>query len=82
MQNTTTATWPQGVIARYLTKAAEITGDPTITVDVTETEYDVRAECRGCGEDRTNIPPYASVTVTPWAQEHAETCRALPRPTA
>lgn len=77
MQNTA---WPTGVIARYLTKAAEITSDPTITVDITETDHEVRAECRGCGRDHSNAACYANVTVIPWAEKHAETCRALPRP--
>ncbi|MFI0914333.1 hypothetical protein [Streptomyces abikoensis] len=74
------AVWPEGVIARHLTKAAEITGDPTITVDVTETGDKVRAACRGCGADHLNSIAYSRMTVEPWAQDHAESCRALPRP--
>ncbi|MEU1778131.1 hypothetical protein ABZ545_01435 [Streptomyces abikoensis] len=74
------AVWPEGVIARHLTKAAEITGDSTITVDVTETGDEVRAVCRGCGADRLNSIAYSNVTVVPWARAHAESCRALPRP--
>lgn len=75
--------WPAGVIVRHLTKAAEILGED-ITVDVATTDDDGRATatCRGCGSERFNEAIYASVTVLPWAIDHAATCRAMPRPTA
>ncbi|KOU30197.1 hypothetical protein ADK53_28685 [Streptomyces sp. WM6373] len=73
--------WPAGVVARYLTKAAEILGED-ITVDVAEAGGRATATCRGCGSECRNDLMYANVTVLPWAIEHAETCRAMPRPTA
>ncbi|MFE9844713.1 hypothetical protein [Streptomyces goshikiensis] len=93
--------WPEGVIARYLTKAAEILGED-ITVDVidhrdpTPQNEGYRPACGGCGR-RSNFD-YAVVSALlktecvtaaaaeraarDWAQSHAETCRAMPRPTA
>ncbi|QNP64463.1 hypothetical protein [Streptomyces genisteinicus] len=63
--------------ARYLTRAAEITGDHEITVDATFTRNGHHtAECRGCG-DTYSIYLYDSKT-REWAQQHAETCRAMP----
>lgn len=77
--------WPEGVVARYLTKAAEITGDFSLTVDLFDRIRPPRgpdktaAVCRGCGLDCTN---YYESSVRSWAQAHAETCRAMPHPTA
>ncbi|MEU6597884.1 hypothetical protein [Streptomyces flaveolus] len=69
------APWPDGVIARYLTVAGAI-------VDVTGEDHDVDGICHGC-EGTPGKSGYVSrsldVTRT-WAQRHAETCRALPRP--
>ena len=73
--------WPEGVIARYLTLAAEITGDQ-ITVDIEETEAGFTATCRGCGDSHRNPIVFAASGVTPWAQAHAEKCRAMRRPGA
>ncbi|MER7507050.1 hypothetical protein ABTX82_01675 [Streptomyces lavendulae] len=73
-------TWPEGVVARYLTKAAEILGED-ITVDVAEGDGYATATCKGCGSDHRNERVYANVTVLPWAIDHAATCRAMPRPT-
>ncbi|MFJ9037962.1 hypothetical protein ACIRF8_15385 [Streptomyces sp. NPDC102406] len=81
MGNIKTA-WPENVIARHLTKAAEIIGDPELTVDVSVGERLIKAACRGCGRDHENERQYASVTVLPWATAHAEQCRALPKPEA
>lgn len=75
-------TWPAGVIARYLTLAAEITGDPTTTVDIEETERGFTATCRGCGSPHRNPIINSASGVTPWAQGHAEKCRAMARPNA
>jgi hypothetical protein len=86
-------TWPEGVIARYLTKAAEILGDD-ITVDVAETEAGYQARCRGCQyvsfdytseyafsvvAERVLARP-ADLLASDCAQAHAEKCRAMPRP--
>ncbi|WP_406367228.1 hypothetical protein [Streptomyces sp. NBC_01546] len=77
---TSTTAWPASVIARYLTKAAEILSDPDATVDVRKNrDFGHSYDCRGCGVggssgDVTSI--HAS------AQTHAESCRAIPRPTA
>lgn len=85
--------WPAGVIARYLTKAAEILGDD-ITVDVAETEQGYQARCRGCQytsfdytseyalrvvDERAYARP-TDLLAGDWAQSHAEKCRAMPRP--
>ncbi|BFP50149.1 hypothetical protein KCMC57_65170 (plasmid) [Kitasatospora sp. CMC57] len=73
----TTTTWPEGVIARYLTVSGVALANPDITVDLTKDGG--TAECRGCGDDWAN-PAYPT-TVRQWAQSHAETCRAIPNPT-
>ncbi|MFF9691032.1 hypothetical protein [Streptomyces sp. NPDC014623] len=78
--------WPAGVIARYLTDAGKALADPTITVDLSE---DPECSgvlgggvCRGC-ESTFDASGYVGRdlrTGRHWAQEHAETCRALPKP--
>ncbi|MFB6934367.1 hypothetical protein [Streptomyces chartreusis] len=73
--------WPEGVIARYLTHAAELLPDPELTVDVAKGTEKSTATCRGC-EDRFSMWEYETGAVKQWAQQHAEKCRALPRPTA
>ncbi|WP_327738428.1 hypothetical protein OG749_36200 [Streptomyces nojiriensis] len=87
------AAWPAGVIARYLTKAAEILGED-ITVNVFETKDGHQAHCRGCRCNSFDYTPEYVLTVVDgracarptdlqacdWAQAHAETCRAMPRP--
>ncbi|MFD3820162.1 hypothetical protein ACFWRZ_34310 [Streptomyces rubiginosohelvolus] len=83
MTRTQTA-WPTGVIARYLTDAGKALADPTITVDLTEDPEDGSSlgVCRGC-ETTFEDSRYLSRdldTGRHWAQEHAETCRALPKP--
>ncbi|MEU3060198.1 hypothetical protein [Streptomyces subrutilus] len=76
---TSQTAWPTGVIARYLTKAAEITGDHEATVDVRQNrDYGHSYDCRGCGGGSTSGDIRA---IYAGAQEHAETCRAIPRPT-
>ncbi|WP_051698506.1 hypothetical protein [Streptomyces albus] len=70
--------WPEGVIARYLTVGGA-------TVDVTDTGESPEAVCGGCPQTFTRNSRYISGsldTVHRWAQEHAEKCRALPRPEA
>lgn len=57
-------TWPEGVIARYLTLAGEALRDPNLSVVITETGprddeylYTTVARCAGCGDDdRTAWP--------------------------
>ncbi|GHJ18873.1 hypothetical protein [Streptomyces albus] len=70
--------WPEGVIARYLTVGGA-------KVDVTDTDEHPEAVCGGCPQTFTRNSRYISGsldTVHRWAQEHAEKCRALPRPEA
>lgn len=74
------AAWPEGVIARHLTRAAEILRDPEATVDVVDRNGEAVATCRGCGWKNTNYSYYLNTTVAPAAARHAETCRALPGP--
>lgn len=71
--------WPEGVIARYLTVAqatVDIRHDSGVRI--------TRALCTGCGsseaEDYADGPGWADHAVRKWAQKHAESCRALPRP--
>ncbi|MFG3046273.1 hypothetical protein ACGFZR_15255 [Streptomyces sp. NPDC048241] len=87
---TSTATWPEGVIARYLTKAAEISGQ-SITVDTAEESDQLVSTCGGCGTQHVDsfdpmcegirMENYARDGARMWAQSHAGNCRALPRPT-
>lgn len=76
-----TTAWPEGVIARYLTHAAELLHDLELTVDVIQGSEKSSAICRGCG-DLWSTWQYETGAVKNWAQQHAEKCRALPRPTA
>ena len=75
------ALWPEGVIDRYVTYAAELLQDANVTVDVSTEDLRTTGRCRGCGTSWGNYSCYEH-TVKKWAQEHAEKCRALPRPTA
>ncbi|GGZ82708.1 hypothetical protein [Streptomyces rubiginosohelvolus] len=78
--------WPENVIARYLADAGKALADPTITVDLSEdpdTISGVLGVCRGCGSTLANSSYYGHpdlITGRHWAQEHAETCRAIPKP--
>lgn len=72
-------TWPEGVIARYLTKAAELTGNPEITVDLTKDGIGLAAKCRGCGGEWSN---FWAPSVREKSQAHAEACRAIANPNA
>ncbi|MBB1252912.1 hypothetical protein H3146_05960 [Streptomyces sp. OF3] len=85
-------TWPKGVIARYLTvggATVDITHD-SLTADDTRPNVTC-AQCSGCSaytncewESRAdrfdNGSSWADSDARAWAQEHAERCRALPRP--
>ncbi|MFL4947510.1 hypothetical protein ACJ6WE_09070 [Streptomyces sp. MMS24-I31] len=93
-QTTQTAvTWPEGVIARYLTDAGKAIGDPTVTVDLIEKDDSVLARCTVCPDSEADFSfdpmctgaratGWATKQAATWAQAHAEVCRALPRPTA
>ncbi|ETK36095.1 hypothetical protein [Microbispora sp. ATCC PTA-5024] len=76
-----TTAWPEGVIARYLT-----VGGATV---------DIRVEKDDCGEGDDHVAACTGCTSTfgssksdwnlqfmvrPWAQSHAEKCRAMPKP--
>lgn len=79
-------TWPEGVIARYLTVAGQALTDPPITVDIThhsdEDGWAVTGRCRACHGtlDDSSYIDRDHDTAKHWAQEHAEKCRALPKP--
>jgi len=105
-------TWPEGVIARYLTAAGVALADPALAVDITvdavpslhPQTYEVqpglldmsgRITCSGCGTtaetyggneyyeaNREDMTRFLADRSRPAAQSHAETCRAMPRPTA
>lgn len=85
-----TATWPDGVVGRYLTTAGVSLCDPTITVDISllpsRSEDAAAARCTGCTETREFDTYYGTDRNTQdarkWAQAHAETCRAIPNPNA
>lgn len=85
-------TWPEGVIARYLT-----VGGATVDITYTSGTGNITATCTGerCpGGKRVDTegltrdtPEQEAARVEEWlptalryAQDHAETCRALPRP--
>lgn len=75
-------TWPEGVIARYLTVAGQALNDRSITVDVTN-DGRADARCAGCPETFVEDSPYISGSLNyahHWAQDHAEKCRGLPKP--
>ncbi|MFC8703400.1 hypothetical protein ACJBCE_09455 [Streptomyces sp. NBUL23] len=64
------------VIARFLTLAAEITGDHTITVDVTTDDGWATAECTACSARSQTRDLH--VRALPWAEKHSAACRAIP----
>ncbi|MEU3045103.1 hypothetical protein ABZ705_01010 [Streptomyces sp. NPDC006984] len=99
MPQTAQTTWPEGVIARYLTAAGAALADPAICTDVIANDDDYDSARCVCGStasydmdtarliaepdgDSFCLPDEPSVLAWRWAREHAETCRALPRPTA
>jgi hypothetical protein len=90
----TPAPWPEGVIARYLTVGGalvDVSHDMKL-IDDTQPNLSI-AHCggEGCkashhelwinyGYREDNGSRGADQEVGKWAQAHAETCRALPRP--
>lgn len=93
-QTTQSAAWPEGVIARYLTVGGALVDVSHDTLYLSDIEPNVTvARCGGCDDYRTeewkahahrvsNGSSEADAEARKWAQEHAERCRALPRPTA
>jgi len=80
---TTATTWPKGVIGRYLTDAGKALADPSMTVDIVDRgDDDIDGRCNGCEETFEDSPYITNDlgTVRHWAQEHAEKCRAMPKP--
>lgn len=93
-QSTQPAAWPEGVIARYLT-AAGATVDLTYNDATADIRAECGGElCHWSDHTNTegrfdDTPEKAKERFDEWlpiaqrhAQEHAEKCRALPRPTA
>lgn len=71
----TKADWAPGVVARYVTRAAEVLREPELTVDVSEAASGGASHCRGCG----STPTRGTLRATKIAAEaHAHSCRALP----
>jgi hypothetical protein len=91
--NTTTA-WPEGTIARYLTvggATVDISHDMYYLADTEPNTTIARCGGGGCAaHHQERWGPYADrlsngssgadAEARAWAQAHAETCRALPRP--
>lgn len=76
--------WPNDVIARYLTVGGA-------TVDLTDGPDQITGTCNGCPTDprRFSYDPmcegrrmedYVTREAAHWAQGHAERCRAMPMP--
>lgn len=92
-QNVTIA-WPEGVIARYLTIGGATVDIEHDTLYADDAKPNVSsAKCGGCPAysntewasraDRfDNGSSWADSDARAWAQSHAETCRAMPKPTA
>ncbi|MCY0917017.1 MULTISPECIES: hypothetical protein [unclassified Streptomyces] len=70
------STWPEGTLARYLAVGGASVG--VLEASEWMPEY---ALCYGCGRSSSDGGPDSSQPDR-WAQSHAETCRAMPRPTA
>lgn len=70
------ASWPEGIIARYLTVGGATVGITVETADPANPLYVPR--CGGCGTTAPHDLDEYDARI--WAQTHAETCRALPRP--
>jgi len=91
-QITQPAAWPEGVIGRYLTvggATVDIQHDAYYVYDTEPTS--TVAKCGGCLDTHTEQwaeyadsfdggTSWADKEARKWAQAHAETCRALPRP--
>jgi hypothetical protein len=70
-------TWPEGVIARYVT-----VGGATVDIEIEDADPNRRmyvARCQGCNGHQWNDVDYEG-EARDWAQSHAEACRAMPKP--
>jgi hypothetical protein len=72
--------WPEGVVARFLTRIGLRYDDYRATVDLTEAAGRVTATCQPCGRTKSHDLPYRD-QILDWAQDHAIGCTALPKPT-
>ncbi|MEU0624998.1 hypothetical protein ABZ329_29575 [Streptomyces rubiginosohelvolus] len=66
--------WPENVIARYLT-----VGGATVSIWAADQWTPVTAACGGCSASNEDGGVNSSDPKR-WAQSHAETCRAIPKP--
>lgn len=72
--------WPEGVIARYPTVGGAFVDIRHDTLYVDDVEPNVTfARCGGCGVHYSVLWAEDEGPWT-WAQSHAESCRAVPRP--
>ncbi|MFF9003643.1 hypothetical protein ACF1GW_38760 [Streptomyces achromogenes] len=78
--HTPTQAWAAGVTARLLTRAAILTGNRNATVDIHDTPQRSTALCQPCGWTKDHGITYRA-QVLEWAQEHADQCTALAKPT-
>ncbi|WP_030764807.1 hypothetical protein [Streptomyces sp. NRRL F-2664] len=72
--------WPEGVTHRYLT-----VGGSTVDVLGGHPSHWACRACPGTSKGKYTGPfgdPFSAATIHEQAQAHAETCRAMPRPTA
>ncbi|MFF2809352.1 hypothetical protein ACFVT2_19655 [Streptomyces sp. NPDC058000] len=94
MSISTHTTWPEGLIARYLTVGGATVDVSHDTLYLADTEPNVTtASCEGAGCEAyhneewgqyayrfNNGSSAADEQAGKWAQAHAEKCRAMPRP--
>lgn len=73
---TQTTSWPENVTARFLT-----IGGATVDLLAADKWNPAQALCLGCGTSNRDGGP-GSIDPKRWAQTHAETCRAIPKPSA
>lgn len=71
-----TTPWPENVIARFLT-----IGGATVDLLTADKWNPTQSLCLGCGTSNRDGGPGA-IDPKRWAQTHAETCRAMSKPTA
>lgn len=74
--------WPEGIVARYLS-----VGGATVDISFAESSTlkgACEADCLGCGASDWigiwNQPSNNEDECRTWAQQHAEKCRAMPKP--
>jgi hypothetical protein len=79
--NPTPEPWPAGVTARILTRGGILTNNQHATVDIHDTAHRSTALCRPCGWSDDHGIDYRDKVLNT-AQEHADQCTALAKPTA